>query len=362
MEHREWQYIFYNSSFRGLFLIAFWMLGPTNANSEPTIQDIKQAWQSHALKMPSFTVHCEIQQQRTVFNQPQADDPFGDPQKGPPRRTVDVSKSLTLKRRGTSLLIDVGGERYDAASNTLIQQTIRTALHQNSVRNYILESDDPFAMGMMAKGTHKVGLTRPYQATLTQFSIPVILWCDPLFATKASGFDIESSKASLELLDDPEFEKTIAITFHSKSGAARREIILKGHPPFLPIRSGIYKDGSPMIVRELNYVEYPGFGERVDSWKYSHYRGDSVLVKAREGSIKRFDDDQPLEDEDFELDFPVGTHILDYREAKRKSDSKYWIQSTEDTMERISPRDFGKLPDKGDLGAALPGTTLSNGT
>lgn len=301
------------------------------SDHEVTVQQVLDTWQDRRRSTTSF--HYEYQQKTTLANVQQETDPFGRVDEATSsivRERVGLERSVSLTMSDGRTAFQSSGGQWRSDLNTRVSTRHVETFDGTIWRRFIQGGGRKITLGKI-KEASKPSINGSNQLGIWMTHSPQE-WLTEITAFRPEASTINPTPVTR---DD---RKCLEMTLTTNNARWRIRLYIDPSRDYLPVELTQEFDG---VLRGSTVVKHAADDPwRVDSWVYRRYdnRGreeETSYVKVIGSKINSAHDD-----DDFDLEFPVGAHVVEDIGGERK----HFISLGNGKGRYIRESEYGRVP------------------
>jgi hypothetical protein len=290
------------------------------APGDPGLQKLLAVWKARQTAVTRVRFALTERQFFTKGSLPSASGP-----KGPPEdATVEMKAAVLFDFPGNQMRVSEEGNYWSMEKNDFVFEKRLLVFDGKVVKEYKPQTHQAYPRGYIA--TEDPELTRPAYAPIRITYAPSRGAKNPLDIAKcwlSARQGVVDGRACLLLEETPNIEWWV--------DPARDYTVVR--------RFSKGRDGQVRSWWECSYVQDAAHGWVPSTWKYASNNKDGSLQRATEYSVTAYAINPPAGEDDFQLDFPVGTFVEDLRDKKGfivRPDDGQRVVTMAERMRRVS--------------------------
>jgi len=300
------------------------------------VEQVRESWESRPGKFKSFHYECKIEEVEMVSIEGGDGDFFfggASVEQQPQNPTPPMSSDLTFSMDNSRFARTTSGDKWDRDIAGIRKGSFKACFKGNDYR--ILVDGGLLPLGSV-EDTNEPG----DQLTVGTKLIPLWLSYSPIsFLT-----DLQYKTANMTVRDHKEYHNGVecdVIEIPRKNPDWEGLVFVDAATGYLPVRFVTSYRGTPRQDVSVTYKSNKSVGSIASEWKCLFFDGNGGLARSLSGKVTTALVNEPLESSLFELEFPVGTHIV-WKKGEKK---EYYIQDSHKKMRPISENEFCVLPE-----------------
>ena len=292
--------------------------------------DVWKAWSSRSTEISSVNVSYSLTE---VISPQEAPQPLqGNPfEEFTPPNEAELTKHLTFALSGNRIALRMRGDAI--RQNGELGARTNTTVFNGKVYKTLVESE------LMPLGSFDRRGRAGDQVTRNYYQNALWLWCNPIQLMEKVVWDIKRMRLNgvPTIIDGVECAR---FSVPRKSPGWLSYVYVDLSAAHLPRRWEVLYKGKLLDKLTIQYQKDPSGIAYVSQWSSVRYSSAGKLEAMCLAKVEKCELNKPIDDNVFELDFPMGTHLYEELGDSRR----YYIQEASG-MREIKETEYGATKD-----------------
>jgi len=310
------------------------------------VEQVQESWKNRPGKFKSFHYECKLEEVEMVSEGDSYDDLFGEAsveqqlfgeafvEQQLQNPTPLISSDLTFSMDNSRFARTTNGEKWDRGIAGVRKKWSFKACFKNNDYRTLIDG------GLLPMGSIEDANEPGGQLTVGTKLVPLWLSYSPISLLTDLGY----KTSNMTVRDRKEYHNGVkcdVLEIPRENPDWKGLVFVDAATGYLPVRFVTSYRGTPRQDISVIYKPNKSVESIASEWKCLLFDGNGDLTRLLSGKVTAALINEPLEPSVFEIEFPIGTHIV-WKKGKKK---EYYIQDSYKKLRPIPKNEFCALPE-----------------